>query len=214
MSALHPARNSERNWLRVPVSWLDDRLRSRQRLYQYSARPGCLFRIRRGEADADITFVDGSRVYLGDPVLDLHLWNEHMPRLDARHAGPGLAWARLLGREIAASLRELAVYMAADPSYHGVTALRADMRLGTAAENAQIVRLSARYGFVRIERTEGKKQGALRNLGENILGLLLILAFNPAAARFAVLRRDSVLIYMSRARLNRYLPRRSDANGR
>jgi len=83
----------------------------------------------------------------------------------------------------------------------GITALRADMRLGTVAQTQQLVRIAARYGF---ESTAFQAaSGSLRQFGENILMYLLVLASNPAAMRADVLRRDHALVYLSRAALER-----------
>jgi hypothetical protein len=213
VSASHSAVR-RRNWLGSSVFWLDDRLRERQHVYEYSDRPTCLFRIQRARAEGDVKLAGGVCVRCGDPILNLHLWNEHMPAWDPSRLD--FRWARLIGREIAASLKGLAAHMAQDPSYDDIVALRAEMRFGTAERNVRIVRLSTRYGFETVGRLDGEKGGAIRELGENALGLMLTIAANPSAARISALKHDCALIYMSRANLDRYHARRSpkdDANG-
>jgi hypothetical protein len=205
VSASHSAARHRPNWLGSSVFRLDDWLRKFQHVYEYSDHPDCLFRIQRASAAADVKLADGVRVRKGDPILNLHLWNEHMPRLDP--GGMDFKWARLIGREITTSLERLATHMAEDLCYADVVALRAEMRFGTAEQNVRIVRLSARYGFESVRMSDGERYGAVRELGENALVLMLVLAANPGAARFCGLKHDCALIYMSRANLDRhYLP--------
>jgi hypothetical protein len=193
-----------RSWLGSSVFWLDDWLRYWQEVYEYSEHPACIFRIQRGAAEVDVKLAGSVRVRRGDPVLNLHLWNEHLPAMDP--GGLDFAWARLIGREIAMSLARLADHMAQDPSYDNIVALRAEMRFGAAEQNMRIVRLSARYGFESVSKPDAEKVGAVRELGENALALLLALAANTGAARFSALKNDCALIYMSRATLDhRYL---------
>lgn len=200
MSALQSGVRCGRNWLGSSVFRLDDWLRKRQCVYEYSDHPACLFRIQRGSAEADVELA-GVCVRQGDPLLNLHLWNEHLPALDPR--GMDVRWAALIGREIAASLGRLAAHMARDPSYADIVALRADMRFGDSEQNVRIVRLSKRYGFESVRAPDSEKLGAVRALGENAFGLMLTLAANPVAARLSALKHDSALIYMSRVNLDR-----------
>jgi hypothetical protein len=213
VSALHSGARRRRTWLGSSVFWLDDWLRERQRVYEYSDRLDCLFRIQRAQAEAHVKLAGGACVRRGDPVLNLHLWNEHMPAMDPSRMD--LQWARLIGRQIGTSLEGLAAHMAHDPSYDDIVALRAEMRFGTAEQNVRIVRLSTRFGFESARWPDGEKGGAIRELGENALGLMLTIAANPSAARISALKHDCALIYMSRANLDRYHPRRNpkgDAN--
>jgi hypothetical protein len=212
VSTSHSGVRCRRNWLGSSVFWLDDWLRKWQHVYEYSDHPACLFRIQRADAEVDVKLAEGVSVRRGDPILNLHLWNEHLPALDPGR--PDFPWARLIGREIATSLERLAAHMAQDSSYDDIVALRAEMRFGAAEQNMRIVRLSARYGFESVTTPDGEKVGAVRELGENALVLMLILAANPGAARFSALKHDSALIYMSRVTLDRYyLPRSTDGCG-
>jgi hypothetical protein len=212
VSTSHWGARYGRNWLGSSVFRLDDWLRKFQHVYEFSDHPACLFRIQRAKAAANVKLADGVCVRKGDPILNLHLWNEHMPRLDP--GGMDFKWARLIGREIAASLERLATHMAEDLSYDDIVALRAEMRFGTAEQNVRIVRLSTRYGFESVTMPDGERYGAVRELGENALVLMLVLAANPGAARFCALKHDCALIYMSRANLDRHYLRSSNRGRR
>lgn len=185
--------------LEQAVYGLDRWLRRRQGVYEYSADQGCLFRINRGEAEQTLTLADGTRIRQGDPILNLHLWNEHMLPIPLQ--GPTVGWARLTHRAVDKSLREMARWLARQPDHADIAALRADMRLGTVAQSQQLVRIAARYGFE--SAAFQAETGSLRQFGENILMYLLVLAANPVAIRTDVLWRDHALVYLSRAALER-----------
>ena len=185
--------------LEQAVYGLDRWLRRRQGVYEYTASPVCLFRINRGEADLAMTLADGTRLGPGAPILNLHLWNEHVPPMPQEGATVG--WARHIHHAVDRSLRELTYWLRRQADLNDIVALRADMRLGTVAQSQQLVRIAARYGF---ESTDFRAEtGSLRQFGENILMYLLVLATNPAAIRTDVLWRDHALVYLSRAALER-----------
>lgn len=181
------------------VFGLDRWLRRRHGVYEYTTDPACLFRVNRGEADQTLTLTDGTRIRPGDPILNLHLWNEHM--LVMPPDGPTVGWARQTQRAIDTSLRELAHWLGRQADHADIAALRADMRLGTVGQSQQLVRIAGRYGFE--SAAFRAETGSLRQLGENILLYLLVLAANPAARRTDVFWRDHALVYLSRASLER-----------
>jgi len=141
------------------------------------------------------------RVRRGDPLLRIHLWNEHMPAMG--QAGPTIAWARRASRGVDTSLRELARHVSECSDLDPVVAVCADMRLATVKQNAQLVRIVARYGFEPAKNSRVGRPGVLRLVGENLLMMLLVLATNPIAFRAAVLRRGHARVIISRAKLLR-----------
>lgn len=187
-------------WLGHVVFGLDRRLRRRQGIYEYSADDRCLFRIQRARAETRLTLSDGTTIAQGDPILDLHFWNEHMPAM--ARSGPTIAWARQIERAFDLSLRDLARYLASDPQVHDVIAIRADLRLGAAAYNAKLARITTHFGF-EAARTERDSASMLHRFGESILIFLLLLASNPGAIRLPALSREHKLAYLSRAALER-----------
>lgn len=187
-------------WLEQGVFGLDRWLRRHQGIYEYCSDDHCLFRIQRAKATTHLTLSDATTIAEGDPILALHLWNEHMPAMP--HSGPTIAWAHQIDRAFDLSLRDLARYLATDSQVHDVVAIRADLRLGAANFNAKLARITAHYGFEAL-RTERDSAGALHRLGESILIFLLLLAANPAAIRLPTLSREHKLAYLSRAMLER-----------
>lgn len=176
---------------------LDRWLRQRQGIYEYSTNPLCIFRIGRAQAETDVRLSDGIHVPVGAPILDLHLWNEHVPPIAS--GGATVPWAREFTYRIDVSMRDLARHLKWTRALDDIVALRGNMRLGTAAQNGQLARVAARYGFE--PAAEGAACGPVQRFAENVFIFLLVLATNPVALRAPVLRRDNKLVYLSRAAL-------------
>lgn len=197
---------SDKRGLRAihPEQWvfsLDRWLRRWHGVYEFSAHRECLFRAERCLAEAALSLSDGVRVRRGDPLLRVHLWNEHMPPMGQK--GPTVAWARRASRAIETSLRELARHVAQCSELDAVVAICADMRLATAQQSAQLARIVSRYGFEAAKDSRAGRPGFLRLIGENILMVLLVLATNPIAFRAEILRRGHARVIISRAKLLR-----------
>ena len=197
---------SDKRGLRAihPEQWvfsLDRWLRRWHGVYEFTAHRDCLFRAERCLAEESLLLSDGVRVRRGDPLLRIHLWNEHMPSMGQQ--GPSLAWARRASRAIETSLRELARHVAQCRDLKDLTAVCADMRLATTQQSAQLARIVSRYGFEAAKDSRVGRPGLLRLIGENILMVLLVLATNPIALRAEVLRRGHVRVIISRAKLLR-----------
>jgi len=197
---------SEKRGLRAihPEQWvfsLDRWLQRWHGVYEFTAHRDCIFRAERCVAEESLFLSDGVRVRCGDPMLKIHLWNEHMPAMG--QAGPTIAWARRASRALDTSLRELARHIAQCSDLDTVAAICADMRLAPTKQNGQLARIVARYGFERAKDSRAGRPGLLRLIGENILMVLLVLATNPIAFRPAVLRRGHTRVVISRAKLLR-----------
>ncbi len=197
---------SEKRGLRAihPEQWvfsLDRWLRRWHGVYEFTAHRDCLFRVERCVAEETLLLSDGVPVRRGDPLLKVHLWNEHMPAMG--QDGPTVAWARRASRAIETSLRELARHVAQCDDLDAVVAVCADMRLATARQSAQLARIVSRFGFEAAKNSRAGRPGLPRLIGENILMVLLVLATNPIAFRAAVLRRGHARAIMSRAKLLR-----------
>ena len=180
---------------------LDRWLRRWHGIYEFTAHRDCLFRAERCLAEESLLLSDGVRVRRGDPLIKVHLWNEHRPAMG--QYGPTIAWARRASRAVETSLRELARHVAQSSELDAVVAVCADMRLATVKQNAQLTRIVSRYGFEAAKDSRVGRPGLLRLIGENILMVLLVLATNPIAFRAAVLRRDHARVVISRAKLLR-----------
>lgn len=159
-----------------------------------------MFRVGLREAEQTVTLSDGTLVQAGDPVLELHLWNENIPPMGLE--GPTVAWAHQVNRAIHASLRELAGYLAGEPSLEGVRAVCGDMQLGSPRQTEQLAHIVGRYGFEAVDDASGRR-GTLHRFGKSLLIFLLVMATNPIALRSAILRPYHKRVYLSRAILER-----------
>jgi hypothetical protein len=194
-------------WSGNAILELDHWLRRRQGVYEYTSDRNCIFRIQRLRARSELMFADGTHIRQGDPLLQLHLWNEQLPVIGSE--GPSVAWGRRIGHGIRLSLDELARHIRSEPALREIVAVYCEMRLGAREQGEQLARMAARYGF-ESPTMEHTGTNPLKRFAENIMGLLLVLATNPMAARFSVLRRDRVFVYLSRAALERYGHDRSE----
>jgi hypothetical protein len=182
------------------VFGLDRWLRRRQGVYEYSTDPDCLFRINRIAADEYVTLSDGTPIRPGNPILNLHLWNEHLP---LQRGGATFGWARRISRAVEASLFELAHCLAQSRELDDISALRADIPIGTTERCEQVARIAAYFGFEMAVGTDADRAPAIRRFGQNFYMFLLVLAANPEALRTEVFLRDHVLVYLPRSSLER-----------
>jgi hypothetical protein len=187
-------------WPEQAVWALDRSLRERQGIYEYSNHAECVFRIQRERAAHAFRFSDGTRVRCGDPIIGLHLWNEHIPAMGRR--GPTLVWARRTLRAIDTSLRELASFLRRRDEYADIAAFYGNMCLGTAAQCEQFARIVAHFGFEIVGKGEAGLPGYLHRLGDGILIAMLSLVTNPATLRTTLLRRYRERLIISRTTLD------------
>jgi len=76
---------------------LDNWLRRRQGVFEYSRKPDCILRAQLSRLSSDVLLSDGTFGRAGDRVIDLHLWNEQIPVKPI--AGYSLAWGMPLQPE-------------------------------------------------------------------------------------------------------------------
>lgn len=190
------------HWYGALVGALDHHLRRRQGIVEYTDCPDCIFRMQVIPCGQDVTLRDGTRLSPHHRVVELHFWNEQLPVVS--DTGSPLAWARQMSACAEISMRELARHLASRPDLDDIRAIRGNMSLGPAERSGQIARLVGRYGFEQIS-SPGPPRVAERmhRLGENILISMLVIAHNAAALRTDTLRRDRVMVYLSRKKLDR-----------
>ncbi|MBX6323102.1 MAG: hypothetical protein IRY94_14840 [Rhodospirillaceae bacterium] len=172
----------------------------RQEIFPYSDDPDCILRAAIRPAPADLELSDGGRVRRGDPVIDLHLWNERVPSMDAH--GPDFAWFAAFDRQFKRSLAELAAYLARHPELQSVHAVRIETAFGRAG--GEMTRLGRRYGFDLVHRPENRRLGRrIHWFFAGFLFLALTWAYNPASLRGKRFVRHQDEFWMTRATLER-----------
>jgi hypothetical protein len=189
-------------WLHRLVFGLDGWLRHWNSVVEYSSDPRCIFRIQLGQLERDLMLADGARGSAASRVIDLHLWNEHMPVMPP--CGASIGWARLALDCVQTSLEELASYLSARPELDDISIIRGNVTCGVPSQRAQVVRLCERYGFEVVAASSTVTTvERVHRLGENMLASLMILARNGYAVRSDTLRRDRVQVFLSRGVLLR-----------
>jgi hypothetical protein len=191
---------------KAAVRMLDFALRRFMRVEEYCRRPDCVFRIALVRSPEEIRLADGTFVRRGDPVGDLHYWNEHMPAMP--EGKPALAWALAADRTVRQSLRELAEFVASDPRYRDVQAFTGEMGGMPIRGARRLASAGGRYGFEsRPVAPPHGLTGRLRRWGENRLLRLLAWAYNPGSLRRRGASPAHCRLWMSReSLLSRYGP--------
>lgn len=189
-------------WLEAVVAALDDRLRLRHRVIEYTSSPECMFRIQLVRSEEDYVLSDGTCVRASERLVNLHVWNEQFPRFTGN--GPTLAWARRVNHAFELSMRELAGFLESRREFDDVVAICANLTLEPAERSGQLVRFVARFGFEPIAAASSRSfRQQMHWFGENILISMMVLARNAAALRADTLRRDRTLVFLSRRELRR-----------
>jgi hypothetical protein len=183
-------------WLGTLVGALDDRLRRRHGVSEYTHSPDCIFRVQVVTSDDDLMLPDGTWVRAGDRVIKLHLCNEQVP---LSPAGPTLGWARRRSRAFEISLRELASFLSIRPEFDDATAICSHMSIAAAEQTRQVARVTQRFGLERAGAPDALSFGErIHRFGENVLVWMMVWARNPAALRSDSLRRDRTVVFLSR----------------
>jgi hypothetical protein len=202
ISARRDVTQFDHPWLEAAVAALDDRLRLRQGVFEYSRSRDCVFRIQIAAACSDFVLSDGVRVRAGDRIVNLHLWNEQFPVFSDRR--PTLAWGRRVDRGFEYSLRELDRYLASRPDLSDVVAIGARVGFGSGERNALWARYIERFGFERVAAPGAATfRQQMHLFGENILMSIMVLARNAGALHADTLWRDRAPMFVSRQKLQR-----------
>jgi len=181
-------------WLRRSIFALDAHLRSQHGIVEFTTKPDCILRVAPSVAPHTLTLSDGTAIRPGDPLLDLHLWNEHVPAIPP--GGVTLRWATAAARCARNSLRALAAETCAGHTSNFV-ALRGCLRFDGRLLQAPF----AGCGFDTVVESPHSAGAWIHDLGETCLVAMLLWAFNPAGLGHAHLTHPCRFVWMSRARL-------------
>jgi len=189
-------------WIGQAALRLDDFLRRSNRVNEYCTDPCCVFRMQMDRAEQDFVLADGTRVRRGENIINLHLWNEHVPVIPPD--GPTVAWGRRMSSSMNYSMRQLAAFIACRPEFDRVAGVRFKTAVATASRTGQLMRIMQHFGFETVPDGACASWGrTLHEFGENILALLLLTAVNPESARLSVLWRVRSQVLLSRKEFDR-----------
>jgi hypothetical protein len=199
-----------RDPIRALVVGLDEWLRRRNDMLEYSDSPDCMLRVARRRAECGMTLSDGLVVVRGDPILDLHFWNERIPQTSATQ---GLGWGGRFGRQLIGSFCELAEAIERDPRICDAVAIRGRLAFAGARNRDEMRRFGHWFG---LETPSDERRLPLgqrvHEAAEDIWLVFLSYAFNPGSlrGRQTVRRRDD--LWMSKSALiTRYRNKRKAA---
>lgn len=194
------------------IGLLDCTLRRRLGIRQYSDRDDCLFRIRIIRSTENVALADGTRVHCGDPLVELHFWNEHAPAFAGSQ--PDLRWARVLYQRAVHSLEDLAACLEKEPSMARVQAILGTRPVADAADRMRWSGPLQRLGFEIIDLPQPDFWQRWHRRGEDLLVWALIWSVNPESLRGKGLIRGRLRCWMSRgALLERYARGAPSASG-
>lgn len=187
-------------WL---VRFIDARLRKSGGVYEFTSDPRCVLRLGIEVARQTYELPDVT-VNKGEPVLNFHLWNEHVPLIDPD--GSDMAWALRMTRVFVHSLRMVAAEIERDPRLKEVRAVGAATTVfGPSAEDSGN-RVFTKLGFTITPYRH--PLGRFAEFWENLYGYALMWTYNAASLHtreFLRLRRSN--LWMSRREfLERYGP--------
>ncbi|MFQ5343217.1 MAG: hypothetical protein ACE5F6_16885 [Anaerolineae bacterium] len=127
------------------VALLDALVRRAAGIFEFSDDPACLLRLGLARSHAGVVLSDGTVVRPGDWVGQFHLWNEHIPRMEA--TGPDLTWGVKFYRGMMGSLRMLTTYVEADGRFTSVPAFHGEVAVLQEEDVPAAVQLFKRLGF-------------------------------------------------------------------
>ncbi|MBE3519665.1 MAG: hypothetical protein IMW97_05105 [Firmicutes bacterium] len=164
------------------VLLIDRILRKRHGIREFTTDPDCVLRVAVGRADREIRLSDGTKLESGDPVGEIHLWNERIPKM--RRRGPDITWGLGFQRSLVKSLRLLADYVRASPEFDDVKAFRARPGVKGRDGEAKVARLAQRFGF-EMPATTGTPSllERLYRFFDNLYATGLMLTFNPVSLK-------------------------------
>jgi hypothetical protein len=165
--------------MKFVIRAIDRRLRRKAGIFEFSDDPMCFLRLRVTRSERALR-VPGGEIPAGEKVLDLHLWNERVPRVPA--GGPDLAWSIDTHRRLMFSFQEVARYLKREASLSDVAAI--------GGRSVLFEGIMAKAGFEVVAVSDSGKRFVA--FWDDLYSWLLIWAFSPVSLPshpFARLRR-------------------------
>jgi len=164
--------------MRLLVRFIDFCLRRALGVFEFCNDENCLLRLQISKAPHRLDLPAAS-VQAGEPVVEIHLWNEHMPSIPPE--GPNLVWAsrsyRLFTRSLFAAAREIQSH----PRYAGVRAIGCVTGVLGYGDRAIGELVMQRLGFHALPYHN--RLGRFGEFWENFYAKWLMEAYNPGSLK-------------------------------
>lgn len=172
---------------RASIKALDRSLRHFLSIYEFSDDPSCVLRYSRAYSRSVLTLPDGESLQLGDPILDLHFWNERF----SMHSHPE-SRPRALRAALRNSLALLAEQLRSNEKFSDIKAVHATL----ARTSHRTCHLRRPFGC-ELHIEPRSSESAVHDFFENFLIHWLRWAFNPHRASECSLRLCRVELWIS-----------------
>lgn len=196
------------HWLARAVGSADTLLRRCHGVREFTGKRTCLFRIAVRRAAHETALSCGRTIRSGDPIIELHLWNEHFLRIPPD--GPNLAWAKMMRRRFQDSLGDLAIHIDECTALGDAAAVCGCGGIAYDGNGGKIIRFMQKFGFEVFPCPQRSAGGRLVDFFCDFWVFLLVCAFNPRSARTDLLFRRRCELWMSREMLSRRFGRMGD----
>jgi len=169
-----------KNPLRLSVYAIDALIRKLSKVEEFTDDADCILRFSLVTSPTRAKVSDGIEVEAGQPLVELHLWNEHIPVMPPE--GPDLEWGEKFLKKLRYSLHLLADYIRQEPRLREAEFLKGEMAFPKVKEK-QFEELINRLGFVLDSREPKGIWEHFAEFWENFYSWALIWAFNPASLK-------------------------------
>jgi hypothetical protein len=187
--------------LRSAICRIDYLLRQQRDIREFTTAQDCIFRIGVVPAGRPVALSDGVTVHVDDPVLELHFWNEHLPRM--ANEGPSAGWGSQMKRRLTDSLAAVADHLRRDRELDAVVAIMGIPRFASRIGTSQAIRTAGRFGFDVFDSDAANMAGRVHGLLDSMLLWGLGCAFNPGTLRNGKFLQHRFEVWMSRSKLLR-----------
>jgi hypothetical protein len=165
--------------VRTLIRRFDAFLARQSGVFVFTDEADCLLRLQITNAPHRLLF-ESQVVERSEPVLLIHLWNEHVPPVSP--AGPDLAWAKNIQRAFLNSLRAACVYIQKEPRLTEIQAIGGVTVLMFAGNRHSGERFMQGLGFMVAPYTS--PLGRFGEFWENCYSWILIWTYNPSSLRY------------------------------
>lgn len=189
------------HWLARAVGHADTLLRRCHGVREFTTKRTCLFRIAVRHATHGANLSDGSTISPGDPIIELHLWNEHFLRIPP--GGADFTWAKVMRRRFQDSLGDLAIHVDECGALESAVAVCGCGGIAYDGNGGKIIRFMEKFGFEAFPCQQRHGIGRMIDFFCDFWVFLLVCAFNPRSARTDLLFRRRCELWISREMLSR-----------